>query len=687
MAGGATVYSLECPYHGFTSMESDLLTPAFEKVLAPLIRKMINENIIPSKQQVMEKIKVAHQINSGNPNELQNDELFVDLYGPLGTSSLSDWVPTTGRYAYLPILPALAGSTEKNKYEAITTTGGYGALFPSHYDKNKRFNQDYQAIGSGDSWFMNYGNNHFIVNPYENQNVTTTFEFPLVTNPLANLAGSISPHTLSIVQENVNGLKIHLSNYRIDSNADVWNNPNFNSNDIAGYVRNKYIANPTDDTLRQSVIILKGATGAEPPVSVTGDNGFNYTTQWDNNLKELTITVNHNGPVDIEVQSALNGSGTINRNLAAYAKVYASSRYDDKTYIDEKAIDGVASTRWNASTGNKSGAWLEFCFDTAITINKVVMKEFENRVTGYKLQYWDGISWSDILTGTTIGANKVDTFAPVAFTKVRVLFTATNGYEPSIYEVELNNTAVPTAVPTAGTNLALSKTYTASSYYQNQAAYVPQKAFDNTSMTQWNAGAGTGAGQWLEVDFGTPTTFNKVITKAMLDRITGYKLQYLDGSSWKDITFGSRIYPQTVDTFAPVTAQKLRIYINSVKKDQVNWGSDPEIEEFQVYYDTGVTASQNLALNKTSTASTNYNNDTTRPAMGNDANQGTSWNAAKGTSAGQWYEVDFGQPTTFNRIDIYAYLDRITGYKLQYYDGAAWVDILTGTSITPYKIN
>lgn len=690
MAGGATVFALECPYHGFTSMESDLLTPAMEKVLIPMMRKMVN-GIIPSKQQVMDKIKVAHQVNSGNPNELQNDEFAVDLYGPEGTSSLSEWIPSTGRYAYLPIIPALAGATERSKFEGVTNTGNYDGLFPTHYDKNKRFNQDYPATGSGDSWFMNYGNNHFIFNPNENKNITTTFEFPLATNPLASLAGSMSPHTLSIVQEKTDGLSIHLSNYRIDSNADVWNNPNFNTSDIAGYVRNKYISNPSDNTLRQSVVVIKGATSSEPPITVTGDNGYTYTTSWNNELKELTITVNHNGPVDIEVQSALNGAGTTNRNIATFSKVTSSSRESDYN-SDEKAIDGVASTRWNASANDKVGSWLEMNFDTNVTFNKVVLKEYLDRVTGYKLQYWNGISWSDILSDTTIGATKVNTFTPVTTNKLRVYFTATKtdsngwGAEPSISEVEVFNTLAPTAVPKPGVNLALNKTATASSFYNSDPARAASKAFDGTSMSSWNAGKGTSGGQWLEVNLGQPTTFNKIITKSMLDRITGYKLQYWDGTKWNDILFGSKTYPQKCDTFAPVTAQRVRIYINSTKNDQVGWGADAEIEEFEIYYDQSIASvPANLALNKTATASSNWNNDATRPSWGIDANLSTSWNATKNTSTGQWFEVNLGQPTAFNRIDIYAYLDRINGYKLQYLNGSTWVDILTGTTIAPYK--
>ena len=49
LANGATVYSLEAPFHGFASLEIRERTPAFDKVLLPLIRRILGDRLIPSR--------------------------------------------------------------------------------------------------------------------------------------------------------------------------------------------------------------------------------------------------------------------------------------------------------------------------------------------------------------------------------------------------------------------------------------------------------------------------------------------------------------------------------------------------------------------------------------------------------------------------------------------------------------
>lgn len=239
----------------------------------------------------------------------------------------------------------------------------------------------------------------------------------------------------------------------------------------------------------------------------------------------------------------------------------------------------------------------------------------------------------------------------------------------------------------SGTNLALNKTVTASTYYDNDPNLAPNKVVDGNTNTLWNAGRDTSGGQWIEINFGSPITFNKVVTKANLDRITGYKLQYWNGSQYVDILNGARVFPLRADVFEPVTSQKLRMYIISTKTDQNGWGQSARIDELEVYNDTNAPISmQNYALNKQALASSNWDNDTTRPSKVCDGSLASAWNAARGTSAGQWIEIDMGKQTTFNTIELIAYLERITDYKVQYWNGASWSDIVLGGYITPNKV-
>ncbi|QUH27700.1 glycosyl hydrolase family 98 C-terminal domain-containing protein [Vallitalea guaymasensis] len=589
MAFGANVFSLECPYHGFTSMESDQLTPAFNNVVLPLIRKMINDSIIPSKQEVYDKVKVAFHPTEQKPGALEDDEFFKKLYG--ADNSEHEWMPSNGRYFGIPILPVLSGEDEMNHFTSILHSNKYDGHFPSVYEKVNLMNSIYHSIGTGDSWFVNVDDNWFIANPHENENVATTFEFPLKINTCTSISGQIDPHTFSIIEEGENSLDIHLSNYRIDAETDVWNNPNYEfKNDIKEYVRNQYIANPTDDELRQSIIKIKGATDGEPSItSIEGNNGYNYSASWDEALKEYTITVNHNGPVDITVNATGINEDTTSKNIAPFAHVSTSS-YENGDNIDEYAIDGSMNTRWNAAHSDQAGSWMKLEFDKKVTFNKVVIKEFLDRMTGYELQYWDGIQWVNIAAATNVD-NSVHTFDfdPVTANKVRLYVTETKkdsngwGSEPSIYEFELYSESDEIPVSDLGYNLAANKNVSCSSYHNNDDFYKANNVTDNNLMSRWNAAGGTGPGEWLEIDFGEPTTFSKIVLREFLDRITGYKLQYLDGNDWIDITEDSTIGHYCINIFEPIESSKVRLYITSSKTDSCGWGRDPSIYEFEVY--------------------------------------------------------------------------------------------------------
>ncbi|QGQ99160.1 hypothetical protein EHS13_31940 [Paenibacillus psychroresistens] len=129
---------------------------------------------------------------------------------------------------------------------------------------------------------------------------------------------------------------------------------------------------------------------------------------------------------------------------------------------------------------------------------------------------------------------------------------------------------------TSGTNLALGKTYSASSQWD--ASQAGAKAFDGSNSTNWQAGSGTTFnGQWVQVDFGSSTTFGRAVINEYLDnRTSGYRIEYWNGSSWATAYTGTTIGPNKTVTFTPVTGTKARIYFTSGLYT-------PIIFEFEVY--------------------------------------------------------------------------------------------------------
>lgn len=256
----------------------------------------------------------------------------------------------------------------------------------------------------------------------------------------------------------------------------------------------------------------------------------------------------------------------------------------------------------------------------------------------------------------------------------------------------------PTPTPDpASVNLALGKTASASSQWDSN--YSADKANDgDSSNTRWNAADGTGAGEWLQIDFGSNITFDKTITKQFGNRIAGYKIQYWNGSSWIDAYTGGVMgtTPKT-DLFTAVTASRIRLYVTSAQDDGGTY-TCPSIWEFEVYNRSasGPTSTPtptptatftptptpvsggNLALGKTASASSQWDATYSADKANDGDSVNTRWNTANGQGAGQWLQIDFGANTTFNQTISKQFMNRITGYKIQYWNGSSWVDAYTG---------
>lgn len=153
-----------------------------------------------------------------------------------------------------------------------------------------------------------------------------------------------------------------------------------------------------------------------------------------------------------------------------YNKPTAVSNYyqNNSTYDGAKAVDEVSATRWATDDGITS-CWLEADFGANTTFNKTITKEcidYGQRVAGYKIQYWNGSSWLDAYTGTTIGSSKTDTFAAVTGSKVRLNITSVTGaFGPTFWEFMVYNEggATSTPAPTATSTPTPTPTPTATS--------------------------------------------------------------------------------------------------------------------------------------------------------------------------------------------------------------------------------
>lgn len=159
-----------------------------------------------------------------------------------------------------------------------------------------------------------------------------------------------------------------------------------------------------------------------------------------------------------------------------------------------------------------------------------------------------------------------------------------NGKAPNAVDevIVLDVAGEPTAAEQpAMNNLAAGKLASSNSVYD--AAHSPNLAVDSNDNTRWASKDDGMTPVWLEINFGEKTTFNKVIAHEFLARTGDFKIQYWDGSRWRDAYSGYGIGSSKTFIFPSVTGTKARLYITSLSPQDQN---GPSFYEFRIYQDT-----------------------------------------------------------------------------------------------------
>ncbi|MBE1442950.1 chondroitinase-B domain-containing protein [Paenibacillus sp. OAS669] len=130
-------------------------------------------------------------------------------------------------------------------------------------------------------------------------------------------------------------------------------------------------------------------------------------------------------------------SASVGVNLAAGKSALASSEWSS-TYSAGKAVDGTTSTRWASAKGLIAGEWLRVDLGASQPYSKIIISETTHAgIASFKLQSSnDGNSFTDIISGTTIGSSKTITFNPVTARYIRLLILSGTG-EANVNEFEV----------------------------------------------------------------------------------------------------------------------------------------------------------------------------------------------------------------------------------------------------------
>lgn len=306
LVGGATVFSTEEINLYVSTFTSVKLSETFYSVIYPIYQRIL-EGAIPSKEEVIENVKVAYQFTTPKDSPMMGLEsnLFIDSYGMSnqwyllfgGFGRLPKWIPTTGRYYIIPSLTKYANTTEILPNADIINVNNYQQKMSySTTNKQEYLNSKFTQTYTGDATLYSIGGLTYIFNNNEVKSQAQTANYSLETSGL-DLSAKLSEHTYMILEESTDTLNIELVNLRLDSynvcigKQSAWSFLN-------SYIKGKNMDLASD--FRTTEIALKGFEKM-PKINVSGNNNPTATVKYDPNSRTATITVTSNGAVMIDV--------------------------------------------------------------------------------------------------------------------------------------------------------------------------------------------------------------------------------------------------------------------------------------------------------------------------------------------------------------------------------------------------
>ncbi|MEW9553243.1 discoidin domain-containing protein [Nonomuraea sp. NPDC050783] len=212
------------------------------------------------------------------------------------------------------------------------------------------------------------------------------------------------------------------------------------------------------------------------------------------------------------------------------------------------------------------------------------------------------------------------------------------------------------------------------------SAGTAANALDGDGTTRWTTGAPQNGSEWLRVDLGALSRFDRVafdhtrFGAGEYPRAFQIDVSPTGGSgTWTNVYLGTGSATGTVTTatFAPVTARYLKVKQNATAADPWSVG------EFNVFND----AASFDRTQWTATASTGVD----VPNM-IDGTVTTRWKSGADQVPGMWVQLDLGARMTINNVTLdtekntTAEEDYPRGYTVQLSDdGSAWTQVASGT--------
>lgn len=372
---GATVYQMENQLD-LPGMDS-LYSPLFYQSILPAFRYIV-AHPSPTKAQVLANTKVAFSEAAGAVYSLS--DTAVSGRNSLGRPTMYDisesapningsqglwwYLRASGRYYNVPRIPKLAGSA----FLSTLTGAGVSIIDKPFYEANllgldnrvAYFNSKYPQISSGDAYVQNVGNTYNIYNTKYMDNVNQSATVPLSGSAFTEMAlTEMTPGSYAAVTKGQTSLDIQLNNYRDDKTKDILKDGARVERDmewVDDFTKYSYVPNPQDQELRTDTLTVTSAV--QPVLTISGyDKHYTYTEDYNAATQRYTLTVRHNGVVNIQLNTSRTDAGLTTVPAAGPDVAYTGSWTGSGTRSTSAAGAAVQYTadattlQWTAPAG------------------------------------------------------------------------------------------------------------------------------------------------------------------------------------------------------------------------------------------------------------------------------------------------------------------------------------------------
>ncbi len=313
--------------------------PQFDNVSVDLFRKILDGTVrIPSRQEVIDRTKVViiNDVNSGSNDDIYSspETLFEGLYRMDGDENYGEnknFFKKTGRYPTVPTVYQLDDALA-NTFQVQVDKSVYSNRWPTISSKVAEFDSLFSEEYTGDIYAGRYENGWVTYNPFKTGQIASG-SIPFKYNTCDHMELVYSQYTAGVIKEYSDSLTIYLSNYD----------------------------NVLDTGLKTDVIKIYGST-SEPTYSYidrASHQASLVSSSWAGGV--FTLTVQHNGPLDITVNCA----GTATGRLTSYTTAAVSTPAEPLVYtgpvqyeaecFDYKSIFGIVKGGYSEPVRNYTG--------------------------------------------------------------------------------------------------------------------------------------------------------------------------------------------------------------------------------------------------------------------------------------------------------------------------------------------